>query len=263
MNESDRSFNFNRRKNSIFLDGDMKRNGKDLLCSITGMEFVYVAGGEFYMGNNIGGGSICERPVHKVTVDEFLIGKYPVTQGEWKKIIGDNPSFHKLGDRYPVERVSWHDAQRFIQTINSLSNRKHRLPSEAEWEYACRSGGKDQKYSGGNNPDELAWFSPSNNNKKKKESTCQVGHLKPNDLGIFDMSGNVSEWVNDIYSFSYYSISSTNNPTGPSDGDCRVFRGGSWFSTEYDIRCVARRFWYPDLKSCALGFRVLLDISEA
>ncbi|MBI5205372.1 MAG: SUMF1/EgtB/PvdO family nonheme iron enzyme [Nitrospirae bacterium] len=186
----------------------------------SGIEMVYVKGGCYQMGESYN--------AHEVCLDDFYIGKYEVTQGQWKAIMGNNPSYFKdCGDNCPVEQVSWSDAQDFIRKFNNKSGKNYRLPTEAEWEYSARSGGKNEKYSGTSNESELAdyaWYYKNSGNK-----THPVGQKKPNGLGLYDMSGNVWEWVNDWYDSDYFKNSPKNNPTGPSSGKDRVLRGGSWF----------------------------------
>ena len=187
------------------------------------IEMVYVKGGCYQMGDTFGDGSKDEKPVHEVCVSDFLMGKHEVTQGQWKKIMGHNPShYYDCGDDCPVENVSWNDVQEFIAKLNSLTGKKYRLPTEAEWEYAARSGGKQEKYSGGNDFDDVAWV----------KQTRSVGQKQANGLGLYDMSGNVWEWCSDWYASDYYRKSPRENPSGPSSGSRRVSRGGSY----YDIR---------------------------
>jgi formylglycine-generating enzyme required for sulfatase activity len=230
-----------------------KRKGKpaELKDPITGMEFVYVDSGCYQMGDTFGDDKSDEKPVHEVCVDDFYIGKYEVTQGQWKAIMGDNPSkFDDCGDNCPVEKVSWNDAQAFIQKLNQQTGKNYRLPTEAEWEYAARSGGKNEKYSGGNDLDSVAWYD-SNSGKK----THPVGTKQPNGLGIYDMSGNVWEWVNDWY--GSYSSGSQNNPKGASSGSLRVQRGGSWDSVvAWGVRASNRFSYTPDLRFFGIGFRL-------
>jgi len=221
---------------------------------ITGMKFVYVKGGCYQMGDIFGDGNLDERPVHKVCVDGFYMGKYEVTQREYKKIIGSNPPRFKKGSSYPVEEVSWNDAQDFIRKLNSLSGKTFRLPTEAEWEYAARSGGKRDRYSGGNSPDSVAWY--TNNSGS---STHPVGRKSPNGLGIYDMSGNVWEWCSDWYNKDYYSSSPRNNPQGPWSGSARVDRGGCWDNDPRFVRSAFRYGNRPDYRLNDLGFRLILS----
>ncbi len=219
----------------------------------TGMEFVFVKGGCFQMGDTFGDGDDDEKPVHEVCIDSFYMGKYEVTQGEWKKIMENNPSWFKNGDNYPVEEVSWNDAQQFIRKLNTKKHRKYRFPTEAEWEYAARSGGKREKYAGGFSVDVVAWYSNNSGGH-----THEVGTKQANGLGIYDMSGNVYEWCSDWYDSAYYKISPRKNPLGPSSGSNRVVRSGCW--RDYPRRGrAAFRLWHEpgDCNGC-LGFRLAL-----
>ena len=186
---------------------------------------VYVQGGTFTMGATSVQGSDAEddeKPAHSVTLSSYYIGKTEVTQELWQAVMGSNPSNFK-GDRKPVARVSWNDCQKFISKLNSLTGKKFRLPTEAEWEFAARGGikSKGYKYSGSNSFGDVAWYL-----KNSGDTTHDVGTKSPNELGLYDMSGNVWEWCNDWY--GNYSSSPSNNPTGPGSGAFRVCRGGSW-----------------------------------
>ena len=216
---------------------------------VTGMEFVWVPKGCFQMGTN--NGNLDEKPVHEVCVDGFWMGKYEVTQGEWRKIMGSNPSHFKNGDRYPVEQVSWNDAQAFIQKLNARSGQRFQLPTEAEWEYAARSGGKNETYSGVNDVNRVAWYGGNSGNH-----THEVGTKTPNGLGIYDMSGNVWEWCEDIYASDAYSKHSRNNPIYASSGSFRVNRGGCWFLKPANVRSADRDRNFPGFSSVYLGFRL-------
>ena len=188
-------------------------------------EMVYVEGGTFDMGATTEQGSDAEsdeKPVHSVTLDGYYIGKCEVTQELWEAVMGSNPSYFK-GAQNPVESVSWNDCQNFIKKLNSLTGRTFRLPTEAEWEYAARGGNKSRhyKYSGSGNIGYVAWYY-----KNSGSTTHAVGTQTANELGIYDMSGNVCEWCSDWY--GGYSAGSQTNPQGPSSGSARVLRGGSW-----------------------------------
>ncbi|MCP4408103.1 MAG: SUMF1/EgtB/PvdO family nonheme iron enzyme, partial [Gammaproteobacteria bacterium] len=217
---------------------------------VTGMEFAWVPEGCFQMGSNEGDSD--EKPVHEVCVDGFWMGKYEVTQGQWEKIMGDNPSKFKKGDHYPVEQVSWDDVQGFIKRLNAKGQGRFRLPTEAEWEYACRSGGKQEKYCGGNNVDRVAWYGKNSGRK-----THPVGKKAANGLGLYDMSGNVWEWVSDWYNKNYYRNSPKNNPKGPSSGARRVLRGGGWYRYPTNVRAANRDGGTPGDRYGDLGFRLL------
>jgi formylglycine-generating enzyme required for sulfatase activity len=193
-----------------------------------------------------------EKPVHEVCVDGFWMGQTTVTQGQWRRVMGSNPSFFKKGDNYPVEKVPWEDAKEYIRKLNRMGNVKFRLPSEAEWEYAARSGGKAEKYSGGINLDRVAWYS-----SKGGDSTHQVKIKKSNGLGIYDMSGNVWEWCEDVYIADIYSRSDKKNPIYVSGGPNRVIRGGSWDSVPDRVRCAYRDYNDPSNRDINVGFRLL------
>ncbi len=205
------------------------------------------------MGDTFGDGRSDEKPVHKVCVDDFYIGKYEVTQGQWKAIMGNNPSsFSNCGDNCPVENISWNDAQEFINKLNKKTGKNYRLPTEAEWEYAARSGGRSEKYSGGNDIDSVAWYKKNSGSK-----THPVGQKSANGLGLYDMSGNVWEWVNDWYSSSYYSKSPKNNPKGPDIGSARVLRGGSWYDDAGEARTAGHCEFNPGSPNEDFGLRVV------
>ena len=221
-------------------------------------EMVFVQGGTFTMGCTDEQGSDCEsneKPAHQVTLSDYYIGKYEVTQGLWKKVMGSNPSrFINCGDDCPVEMVSWDDCQEFMSKLNQLTGKRFRLPTEAEWEYAAR-GGRDvarnvqqTKYAGSNELDEVAWY-PRNSDVNysggyevngRNLGTHPVGIKKPNALGIYDMSGNVSEWCNDWH--GAYSIISQTNPQGVNSGAKRVLRGGGWFFSTWGLRVSYRGY---------------------
>ncbi len=219
--------------------------------STSGIKMVSVPAGCFQMGSNEGGEyTDDEKPVHRVCLSAYKIGKYEVTQSQWKKVMGNNPS-HFKGNNKPVEKVSWDDVQKFIRKLNQQTGQHYRLPSEAEWEYACRSGGRDQKYCGGNNAGSVAWYDDNSGNE-----THDVGQKQANGLGLYDMSGNVWEWVQDRYDSGYYKNSPTTNPKGASGGAVRVFRGGSWHSDASNLRSAFRDYNSPDRRGNILGFRL-------
>ncbi len=217
---------------------------------------VFVKGGTFRMGDTFNDGKKFEKPVHDVTVSDFYISKYEITQSLWEELMGNSPSHFKDCDQCPVERVSWHDAQNFIKKLNVLTGKSYRLPTEAEWEFAARGGEKtkNHRYSGAYNINDVAWYSGNSGNK-----TNEVGQLKPNELGIYDMSGNVWEWCNDW--FSSYSSTPEVNPKGPETGDGRVVRGGSWFGYIDANRLTFRGFDDPSNSRSYIGFRVVRSIT--
>jgi len=180
------------------------------------------------------------------------MGKYEVTQGQWKKVMGSNPSSFKKGDNYPVEKVSWDDAKDFIRKHNRRSSYKFRLPTEAEWEYAARNGGKAEKYSGGGYVDAVAWHI------ENSSGIAHPGGTKaPNGLDLYDMSGNISEWCEDIYSSDAYSKHQRNNPIYTEGGSMRVTRGGSWFSVPLYVRSAYRGSYTPVYRNFLIGFRLV------
>ena len=226
-----------------------------IIDHITGMAFVLVKGGCFQMGDTFGDGAASEKPVHEVCVSDFYMGKYEVTQGQWKKLMGNNPSDLNdcADDDCPVKQVSWDDAQAFISKLNTKSGKNYRLPMEAEWEYAARSGGKREKWAGTSNESSLgnyAWYDDNSEGRAHP-----VGKKRANGLGFYDMSGNVLEWCEDWYGKSYYSESPRNNPRGPSAGQARVLRGGPW-AVRWWVRTSVRDAKLPYLAGHATGFRV-------
>ena len=218
---------------------------------------VYIPGGTFDMGcgswtSDCKGG---EKPVHTVTVSSFYMGVTEVTQAQWEAVMGTNPSNFK-GDDLPVENVSWNDIQDFLKRLNSQTGENYRLPTEAEWEYAARSGGKKEKYAGTNsNLDDYAWY--GNNSGSK---THPVGQKKPNSLGLYDMSGNVWEWCSDWYDGNYYTTSPDKDPKGAYSGSFRVLRGGSWNYLDVYCRSSNRLRFNPDYWYYDLGFRFARDL---
>ena len=218
-------------------------------------DMVWVDGGTFCMGATSEQGSDAndrEKPVHSVTLSGYYIGKTEVTQVLWKAVMGSNPSYWK-GDNLPVERVSWDDCQEFIRKLNSLTGQNFRLPTEAEWEFACRGGNNSRgyKYSGSNYIDNVAWYDGNSG-----EKTHPVATKSPNELGIYDMSGNVGEWCGDWY--GGYSSGAQINPKGPYDGSFRVDRGGSWYSSARGCRSSYRFNYSLGDRSNVLGLRLAL-----
>jgi formylglycine-generating enzyme required for sulfatase activity len=218
-------------------------------------EMVFVEGGTFEMGNRMGK---YEGPVHQVVLSSFFIGKYEITQFEWKEIMGSNPSYFKGCDFCPVEQVSWEDVQIFIRKLNEKTGLSYRLPTEAEWEFAAK-GGKtngNYKYSGSDFIQEVACYTVNSEKKTK-----QVGSLKSNELGVFDLSGNVDEWCSDY--FVDYSTELVVNPKGPIKGEYRVIRGGCWDdSFEEGLRITVRDYFPPFDKYNSIGFRLCLSFDK-
>ncbi len=222
------------------------------------IEMVKVEAGTFMMGatSEMEEPYSHEKPVHQVTLtNDYYMGKYEITQALWQAVMGSNPSYFK-GDNLPVEQVSWNDCQEFISKLNSITGRKFRLPTEAEWEYAARGGKKSRgnQYSGSSNISDVAWYYGYFGTK-----THPVGTKQANELGIYDMAGNVLEWCEDWYG-SYVS-SSQMNPTGATSGSYRVARGGSWLSNARNCRssCRFNLNLTPDLRSRVLGVRLVLS----
>jgi formylglycine-generating enzyme required for sulfatase activity len=213
-------------------------------------KMIYVAGGTFQMGNNEGDDD--EKPIHQVTLSSFYIAETEVTQELYTKVMGNNPSFFQNCPQCPVEQVSWDDAQVFIRQLNKLTQQNYRLPTEAEWEYAARGGKQSQnyKYAGSNNPGEVAWY-----DKNSSEKTHLVKTKKNNELGIYDMSGNVREWCSDWY--GPYSANAQTNPRGPVNGKYRCLRGGSWNLNDYIAEVLMRSHSYPNGRFRNNGFRLL------
>ena len=211
---------------------------------------VYVSGGTFIMG---GDDSSDQMPTHSVTLSSYYICKYEVTQALWRAVMGSNPSNFK-GNNLPVENVSWYDCQTFIKRLNSYTGRNFRLPTEAEWEFAARGGNysRHYKYSGSNYIDDVAWYI-DNSNKRPHP----VGTKRPNELGLYDMSGNVGEWCSD-WDGSYSSYSQT-NPTGPNSGSFRVHRGGFWRYNARYCRTPERNSNTPDYCVNTIGLRLVLS----
>jgi len=231
---------------------------------------VFVKGGCYMMGDNFGEGVADEKPAHKVCVNDFLLGEHEVSQGEWKNIMGRSVfSFGNCGDNCPVDNVSWYGTQEFIRKLNIKTGLNYRLPTEAEWEYAAREGGKKARFGTGKDtisPEEANF----NGTPFFKKSYSQPGIYRiittpkksflPNALGLYDMSGNVWEWAQDWYDKNYYRKSPRNNPQGPNSGEYKVLRGGSWGNTADGLRASNRHKDRPDSqRRMVIGFRLALD----
>ncbi len=241
-------------------------HGKSLApaqSSLAEIELVHVKGGCFRMGNTFEAGGPEEKPVHEVCVDDFDIGKYEVTRVQWQATMGSAaPAIGaNCTDVCPVERISWDDAQAFIARLNARRggagspSGQYRLPTEAEWEYAARSGGKDERYAGpSTDVDSIAWHFWNGG------VTQEVGLKAPNGLGLYDMSGNVWEWTGDWYGETYYSTSPRVNPTGPSSGEHRVLRGGSAACPPFDLQATYRNHLPPGYRGEGKGFRVVRTV---
>lgn len=231
------------------------------------IEMVYVEGGTFTMGNRATPKGIkltydASRPEHKVAVRNFFIGRHEVTQAQWQAVMGSNPS-NFVGDSLPVEQVSWDDAQQFCAMLSQITGLRFRLPTEAEWEYAARGGrmSKRHVFAGGNNRDNYVWYCVNSGGH-----THPVGQLQPNELGLYDMCGNVAEWCSDW--MAPYSdmlgdgIDVIDNPRGPSSGDSRVLRGGHYNSTSPACTVYDRGWYLPSGRYEFYGLRIVMDPPE-
>ena len=230
-------------------------------------EMIAVEGGTFTMGATAEQGSDVDRdesPTHQVALSSYMIGKTEVTQELWEAVMGKSlsqiaselgNSTRGVGSNYPMYYVSWDDCQEFITKLNALTGKTFRLPTEAEWEFAARGGNKSQgfTYSGSNTVDDVAWYFDTSSS-----TTQPVATKAPNELGIYDMSGNVYEWCNDWYSSSYYTSESQTNPTGPDSGSNRVWRGGSWAGDARARRVSNRSSKDATYRGNWLGLRLAL-----
>ena len=229
-------------------------------------DMVLVEGGTYMMGDPNGDwdNEYCIEVPHKVTLSSFYICKYEVTEALWTAVMGSNPSRHKLGDNYPVEQVNWYDCQDFVEKLSELTGRHFRLPTEAEWEYAARGGKRSRgyRYSGSYALDEIGWH-VGNAHYYKRE----VGTKKPNELGLYDMTGNVCEWCQDKLDTEYYHHSPSINPQGPDRStykDNCCFRGGSFCDDEkYDeLKVYTRNTGMPpEEKYGHLGLRLAMSVN--
>jgi formylglycine-generating enzyme required for sulfatase activity len=243
----------------------------------TGMKFVWIPPGEFMMGSDSKDAEYEEKPIHKVILDGFWMGKYPVTVDEFSKFVkeenyrteaerGDgswvydgnewekkkdanwkNPYFKQKGS-HPVVLLSWNDCLAFIDWMNTKGAKEFRLPTEAEWEYACRAGTRGNRYG---NLDNIAWY-----DENSGSSTHPVGRKSPNAWGLYDMLGNANEWCQDWYDANYYMQSPERNPRGPSSGSYRVIRGGSWSGRPFFARASNRCGSIPDGRYYCICFRL-------
>ena len=232
-------------------------DGRDKTYTANGVSFTMkpVAGGVFTMGATSEQQSpeSDEKPTHTVTLSDYYIGETEVTQELWAAVMGNNPSYFTGNMQRPVECVSWEDCQTFIQKLNRLTGANFRLPTEAEWEFAARGGrsSRGYQYSGSSNLGDVAWYDDNSSN-----TTHPVKTKSPNELGIYDMSGNVWEWCSDW--FGSYSSSSQTNPKGPSTGSGRVCRGGGWNGSARYCRSAFRNYYTPSFRDNGLGLRLVL-----
>lgn len=217
------------------------------------IEMVLIPAGTFMMGSPDGIGKSAEHPQYWVTLQSFYIGKYEVTQAQYRAVMGTNPSNFK-GDNLPVEQVSWNEAKEFCRRLSWMTGREYRLPSEAEWEYACRAGTTGD-YAG--NLDSMAWYS-----RNAGEKTHPVGQKQANGFGLYDMHGNVWEWCEDWYHESYNGAPSDGSAWVSGGGQLRVQRGGSWANNAYGLRSAGRYWYVPNSRPSVFdggGFRVVAD----
>lgn len=227
------------------------------------LKLVYVQGGKFMMGSDAKNAFDLEKPAHPVRLSDFYLGKFPVTQEVWQVVMGDNPSDFK-GERRPVENVSWQDAQEFLARLSQQTGRAFRLPTEAEWEYAARGGKHSQGYiyAGSDRLKQVGWY-----NENSGSETHAVGLLYDNELGLYDMSGNVWEWCQDWFSKEYYAEcyqqGTVDDPHGTDTGSRRVLRGGGWFGSPVHCRCVFRSYGQPEDRNRFIGLRLALPFQSA
>lgn len=241
----------------VIYDNNELSYSADKVFTIKGvtLKMKYVEGGTFYMGATKEQGTwstdLDEYPIHEVSLNNFMIAETEVTQALWKAVMGSNPSHYK-GDEKPVETVSWHDCKLFLERLNSITGEKFRLPTEAEWEYAARGGQLTQgfRYPGSENPKSTCWYGNSNN------GTHEVAKKCPNELGLYDIGGNVWEWCEDWK--DKYTSEPVANPKGPKTGIKKVLRGGSINSTKDLMRTTHRSSNTPDYKKSYIGLRIAL-----
>lgn len=238
------------------LNGDDEQGGENVI-TVNGVTFtmIPVEGGTFRMGAVITapGAYTFEKPDHDVTLSDFKIGQTQVTQDLWEAVMGSNPSRFK-GAQLPVEQVSWDDCQAFIAKLNEMTGKNFRLPTEAEWEYAARGGNKSQgtMFAGGANCPDVAWCSTNADN-----TTHEVAQKQGNELGLYDMSGNVNEWCNDFY--ARYTTAAQTNPQGPVAGTGMVYRGGAYNEGARLCRVTYRSSQLSGYRSSRIGLRLAMD----
>jgi formylglycine-generating enzyme required for sulfatase activity len=238
---------------------DIRALGGTVADPKTGMEFVLVEGGCFRAGEITAGSAASAPSSREICVPDFYIGKHEVTQGQWEKVMQDNPSHFRAGSGHPVEQVSWHDAESFTGRLGALSGEKYRLPTEAEWEYAARGGRKDRWAGTGNkaNLGDYAWYGANSGG-----STHPVGKKRSNALGIHDMSGNVWEWCSDAYTGGEGSPAGGQDAAETGGKGGRGIRGGSWFNEPQDIQVSARSGEDPGEQVNSIGFRIVRPVHE-
>lgn len=223
--------------------------GEAMTDEVTGMAFVAIAKGCFQMGNEKGYADA--KSVHRVCVDPFYLGQYEVTQEQWLMIMDDNPARFADNANFPIEQVSWDEVQSYLEKLNQRGGGHYRLPTEAEWEYAARADG-ETAYAGGDEVDAVAWY-----DRNSDGAPHAVGEKQPNAFGLYDMSGNVAEWCNDWYNENYYSESQSDNPQGPTAGEMRAYRGGSWQDYRWLVSTTMRTAGKENFRYSGLGLRLV------
>lgn len=256
----------------------LKKNADVETITVKGVTFkmVRVDGGSFTMGatsEQVDDAADDEKPAHKVTLSTYYIGQTEVTQALWKAVMEKSVTqnanengwgTYGVGSNYPMYGVSWVECQEFIRKLNQLTGKRFALPTEAQWEFAARGGNKSKgfKYAGSDDLREVAWYGQLNGNTYDNGNSGNTTHpvktKAPNELGLYDMSGNVWEWCQDWYDYDYYSESPASNPKGSSSGSCRVFRGGSWHDFAQICRSSIRNNNDPDRRNYRLGLRLVL-----
>jgi formylglycine-generating enzyme required for sulfatase activity len=235
---------------------------------VSSERMVFIRGGSFEMGDHFGDGNADETPIHRVTVRDFYLSETEVTVGEYRKFCMETgkpmppePSWGWISD-HPIVNVSWHDAMSFCEWLSEQTGRQYRLPSEAEWEYAARNGGKGVRFPTGDTldrEDENVGNYERWRADETKPGTTPVGSYPPSTIGLYDLAGNVHEWVFDLYDSEYYARSPGTNPTGPLMSGTRVERGGSWRSPLEFSRSANRNHADPTLRVSNLGFRLCMS----
>ncbi len=237
------------------------QKAKDAKAEAVSIDMIYVKGGKFDLGND--SEAVDRRPAHTVNLKDFSIGRYEVTEAQWVAVMGKNPSSYTYCSTCPVTNVSWNDIQTFLEKLNTMTGKHYRLPTEAEWEFAARGGLRehmrttaDDKKVGNKHSGRVvlqygAWFE-----RNAKDHVHQVGKKAPNALDIYDMTGNVEEWVNDWYGKDYFTKREVNDPKGPDGGFSKVVRGGHWNSEADEVSVTRRAAYVPTSKSVYLGFRI-------
>jgi formylglycine-generating enzyme required for sulfatase activity len=217
------------------------------------IKMILVEGGIFQMGSDQWKND--EKPTHEITLSNYYIGETEVTQELWQAVMGRNPSTFKGDNQRPVETISWNDCQIFIKKLNALTNQQFKLPTEAEWEFAARGGNKSKGYnlSGGNSLAEVSW-----NLLNSKGTTFPVKQKIPNELGLYDMTGNVAEWCADYYNSNFYAQSPSSDPECTTGDSGMVIRGGSWSNHSSDCRTTCRLSRYAGSSASNIGFRLVL-----